>query len=95
MIEQSKNIVSITMLRNLQPGDLVWVVVSDDISSEEVDAIHTVLSGAIHEEASLLVTHEGYMRSIHSASLEELFSLRDLVEGAITEYSKSSRLVEE
>lgn len=78
-----KSVASLEVLRNIRAGDLVWVTVRGDVDEEEVHAIHAVVSSAIPEEANLIVTHEGYLKNVHLATLSDLMKLQQTIEKAI------------
>ena len=81
------------MVRNLRGGDFVWVTVDMALESNDVEAVHEIVSTLLPEDVNLLVTRGTYLKDIHMVSLEEMLAMQKIVEKAIIDHT-AARTVE-
>jgi hypothetical protein len=77
---------SIQVLRNVRDGDVVWVTVRADADTDEIEVVQTVVAANLNADATVLVTTAGFLDDLKRASLDELMSLRDRLDVAISGY---------
>jgi len=76
-------IMDIEVLHNLRDGDVLWLRVHNETSTDEIDAIHTALGEALSTETTIIVTNEALVESIQVMPLATLLLLQEQIGKAV------------
>ncbi len=70
-------------VRHTQPGDIVWVRLSDDCTEEDASLFADMMGDNLPDSVSLIVTTDDLIKFVDVLSIEGLITLREQIDTAL------------